>query len=86
MLVVIARVQADAPHAKVELTLPEGVSAVGSPTTAEADLTPGRAHHFRFPLKAAHPGAYVIGVKAMAGEESYRFGKSISVAWIAQTD
>jgi|SRR5688572_99458 len=86
ILVVTASVQAEAPHAKIELTLPAGVSVVGVPATAEADLTSGQAYHFRFPIKAVSAGAYVIGVKAMAGEDSYRFGKSISVAWIAQTD
>lgn len=86
ILVVRAVAQAEAPHTKVELTLPEGVSVVGVPSIAEADLTPGKAHQFRFPIKAVRPGAYIIGVKALAGADYYRFGKSISVAWIAQTD
>ena len=86
ILVVQVVAQADAPHALVELALPDGVAVVGVPGKAEADVTTGSPHYFRFPLKASKPGAYIIGIKVMGGEESYRFGKSISVAWIAQSD
>jgi hypothetical protein len=81
VLVVEVVTQADGPHALVELSLPEGVSA--GKTTAEADLEAGKGKFFRFPIRAAKPGAYVIGVKAMAGATEFRFGRSISVAWVA---
>ena len=84
ILVVAVTTQAEGPHALVELSLPKGVRLVGKEGKAEADLEPGKTVHFRFPIKTDKPGAYVIGVKVMAGDESYRFGKSISVAWVAQ--
>lgn len=86
VLVVQVTAQAEAPHALVELALPDGVRLVGVPPKSEADVRANTPHYFRFPLKADKPGAYVIGIKVMAGQGSYRFGKSISVAWIAQAD
>jgi hypothetical protein len=84
MLVVQVIASEEAPHTQVELALPEGVTLGGAGRVAEADIRPGKPYQFRFPLRAKEPGAYIIGVKAMAGSESYRFGKSVSVAWIAQ--
>ena len=86
MLIVQVTAQAEAPHALVELALPDGVRVVGVQPTADADVEVNIPQYFRFPLKADRPGTYIIGIKVMAGEDSYRFGKSNSVAWIAQAD
>ena len=85
ILVVSVTAQTEAPHAQVELNAPAGVRVVGG-SKAEAEVLPGQTKQFRFPVKADKPGAYVIGIKVMAGEDSYRFGKSITVAWVAQRD
>ena len=86
ILVVSVVTSAEGENGQIELTLPDGVRLVAGHSKTEAKFEVGRAKTFRYGLKASRPGAYVINVKVIAGEENYRFGKSMSVAWVAQQD
>jgi len=70
--------------AQIDLSLPDGVRLVAGTLKTEADFEKDKPREFRYLLKADKPGVYTFNIKVMAGEESYRFGKSVSVAWIAQ--
>ena len=86
ILVVTVLIGAEGKHGKVDLTLPDGVRLVAGNRETDSDFEVGRAKTFRYGLKAARPGTYVINVKVVAGEEYYRFGKNVTLAWIAQQD
>lgn len=84
VLIVTVKTDENGPTAQIDLTLPEGVRLVAGKMRAEADFEKGKPREFRYALKADKPGIYMFNVRVMAGEESYRFGKSVGVAWIAQ--
>lgn len=84
VLIVTVRTDESGPSAQIDLTLPEGVRLVAGKTRTEAEFEKNKPREFRYAVKADKPGVYMFNVKVMAGEESYRFGKSVSVAWIAQ--
>jgi hypothetical protein len=84
VIIVTVRTEESGPSAQIDLTLPEGVRLVAGKAKTEAEFEKDKPREFRYAVKADKAGVYMFSVRVMAGEESYRFGKSVSVAWIAQ--
>jgi len=84
VLIVTVRTDESGPSAQIDLTLPKGVRLVAGKMRTESEFERNKPREFRYAVKADKPGIYTFNIRVMAGEESYRFGKSISVAWIAQ--
>jgi hypothetical protein len=86
VLIVTVSTQVESRNVLLELSLPAGVRIVAGNTRTTTSLKEKRPATFRYGLKADSPGVYVINLKVTAGDESYRFGRTVTVSWLAQSD